>query len=100
MQDRLRLLFCDHLSIARGKYLPGSKFSGGVSRFSQSLYGVHYDRDLLDAPGALLRAGMPDMEARWTADDIRDGWETSTKIAIPELFDRSGQPLALDGRRR
>lgn len=98
MQDRLRLLFCDHLSIARGKYLPGAKLAGGASRFAQTLYGVHYDRDLLDAPGALLRAGMPDMEARWTAQDVRDGWEPNTKIAIPTLYDHSGQPMALDGR--
>ena len=27
--DRLRLLFCDHLSIARGKYMPSSKIGDG-----------------------------------------------------------------------
>jgi glutamine synthetase len=98
MKDRLRILFCDHLSLARGKYLPGSKIGDGSSRFAQTLFGVHYDRDLLDAPGALLRHGMPDLEARWTAEAIRDGWEPATKVVVAELFDAGGTPLALEGR--
>lgn len=98
MNDRLRLMFCDHLSIARGKYLPGSKIAGGTTRFAQTLFGVHYDRDLLDAPGARLREGMPDMEARWSASDVRDGWEPATKVAIAELYGTDGMPLPLEGR--
>ena len=45
-QERLRLLFCDHLNLARGKYLPAGKMEAdGASRFAQALYGVHFDRD-------------------------------------------------------
>ena len=53
MKDRLRAVFCDHLSIMRGKYLPGSKIGDDETRFCRSVFGVHYDKDLLPAPHAL-----------------------------------------------
>lgn len=98
MKDRLRTLFCDHLSIMRGKYLPNSKIGTDDTRFCRSTYGVHYDRDLLDAPGAMMMQGLPDMELRWREEDIRDSWERATKIVIGELYDHEGQLLGLDGR--
>ncbi|WP_425074448.1 glutamine synthetase [Sagittula sp. S175] len=95
MQDRLRALFCDHLSIYRGKYLPGSKIGTDSSRFARATFGVHYDRDLLlDAPHARVRDGAPDMELRWQAEDIRPGWETNTQVVIGDLYDDEG-PLSL-----
>ena len=98
MKDRLRALWLDHLSILRGKYLPGSKIGTGETRFCRSTYGVHYDKDLLDAPGAMMKEGLPDMELRWRAEDIRDGWEASTQIVIGDLYDQDGVPLDLCGR--
>lgn len=98
MKERLRALWCDHLSILRGKYLPGDKIADGETRFCRSTFGVHYDKDLLDAPGAMMKAGMPDMELRWRAEDIRDSWESSTKIVIGDLYDQDGAPLDLCGR--
>jgi glutamine synthetase len=98
MKDRLRALWLDHLSILRGKYLPGSKIGTGDTRFCRSTYGVHYDKDLLDAPGAMMKEGLPDMELRWRAEDIRDGWEASTQIVIGDLYDQDGVPLDLCGR--
>ena len=35
MTDRLRAMFCDHLSILRGKYLPASKMRKDESRFAR-----------------------------------------------------------------
>ena len=55
MKTRLRALFCDHLSIMRGKYLPHSKIGDGNTRFCMSVFGTHYDRDLLDAPGSKVK---------------------------------------------
>ncbi|NDW51803.1 glutamine synthetase family protein [Aliiroseovarius sp. PrR006] len=98
MKDRLRALWLDHLSILRGKYLPGSKIGTGDTRFCRSTYGVHYDKDLLDAPGAMMKEGLPDMELRWRAEDIRAGWEASTQIVIGDLYDQDGVPLELCGR--
>ena len=98
MNDRLRAMFCDHLSILRGKYLPGSKIADSETRFCQSTYGVHYDRDLLPSPGSKMLEGLPDMELRWKLDDIRDGWENATKVVIGDLYDQDDQPLAVCGR--
>ncbi len=98
MKDRLRALFCDHLSILRGKYLPNSKIGDGDTRFCRSTFGVHYDKDLLPAPGAMMMQGLPDMELRWRAEDIRHGWERSTKLVLGDLYDQDGVPLSLDGR--
>jgi len=95
MRDRLRAVFCDHLSIVRGKYLPESKITDGATRFCRSTFGVHYDKDLLPAPGAMMLEGLPDMELRWKNEDIRDCWDPSTKIVLGDLYDRDGSPLEL-----
>jgi len=57
MKDRLRALFCDHLSIMRGKYLPHHKIGDEATRFCQSVFGTHYDRDQPDAPGSQVSGG-------------------------------------------
>lgn len=98
MNDRLRAIFCDHLSIIRGKYLPGSKIADADTRFCQSTFGVHYDRDLLPSPGSKMLEGLPDMELRWVLDDIRDSWEPDTKIVLGDLYEQDGTPLGTCGR--
>ncbi len=95
MKDRLRAVFCDHLSIMRGKYLPNGKIGDGSTRFSRATFGVHYDRDLLNAPGAMVYQGMPDMELSWRHDDIRDSWDSATKIVLGDLYDDAGAALPL-----
>jgi len=95
MKDRLRAIFCDHLSIIRGKYLPGSKIGDDHTRFCVGVFGTHYDRDLLAAPGAKKMEGLPDMELRWKAEDIRDSWAPATKIVLGDLYDIDGTPLPL-----
>jgi glutamine synthetase len=93
MSDCLRAVFCDHLSLIRGKYLPASKMKNDETRFCRSTFGVHFDRDLLPSPGSMMMAGLPDMELRWKEDDIRDSWEENTKIVIGDLYDTAGVPL-------
>lgn len=95
MSNRLRAVFCDHLSILRGKYLPASKIGDSETRFCRSTFGVHFDRDLLPSPGSMMMEGLPDMELRWQASDIRSGWQDNTKIVIGDLYDTSGAPLGL-----
>ncbi|CRL10278.1 glutamine synthetase family protein [Phaeobacter italicus] len=95
MKPRLRALFCDHLSIMRGKYLPEGKIGDDSTRFCRSVFGTHYDKDLLDAPGAMVKQGLPDMELRWRHDDIRDSWHQDTKIVLGDLYDDAGHPLPL-----
>ena len=98
MGERLRAVFCDHLSIIRGKYLPAAKIGDADTRFCRSTFGVHYDKDLLPAPGAMMMEGLPDMELRWLGADIRDSWDEGTKIVIGDLYDDAGGPLAMCGR--
>lgn len=98
-RQRLRLLFCDHLNIARGKVLPADKMqSNGASRFSQSLYGVHFDRDLLPAPGCRMMDGAPDMQAVYRKAEIRSGWEHDTKVVVGDLQQWDGSELPMCGR--
>ena len=93
MPDRLRALFCDHLSLMRGKYLPPSKIGDDETRFCRSTFGVHFDRDLLPSPGSMMMEGLPDMELRWKAADIRSSWHDNTKIVLGDLYDQTGEPL-------
>jgi glutamine synthetase len=95
MPDRLRALFCDHLSIMRGKYLPASKIGDHDTRFCQSTFGVHFDKDLLPSPGSMMMDGLPDMELRWSAADIRDSWHENTKIVMGDLYETDGTPLGV-----
>ena len=97
--ERLRLLFCDHLNLARGKYLPASKMrADGTSRFAQALFGVTYDKDLIPAAGSRFFDGAPDMQAVYKAADIRDGWEPDTRVVVADLQQSDGQPLPMCGR--
>ena len=97
--SRLRLLFCDHLNLARGKYLPSDKMKAdGSSRFSQSVYGVHFDRDLLPSPGSRMLEGAPDMMAVYKRADIRAGWQEHTKVVVGELQQADGSALPMCGR--
>ncbi len=97
MGERLRLLFCDHLNLARGKYLPAGRIGDGSSRFCQGVFAIGYDKDLLAAPGSKMRDGLPDMDAVYKAADIRAGWEPDTKVVVADLAESGGAPLPLCG---
>jgi glutamine synthetase len=96
--ERLRLLFCDHLNLARGKYLPAGKIGDGSSRFCRGVFAIGYDKDLLPAPGSKMLEGLPDMDAVYKAADIRAGWEPDTKVVVADLAESGGAPLPLCGR--
>ena len=96
MTDRLRAMFCDHLSILRGKYLPASKMRDDESRFARPTFSVHYDKDLLiEAPGTMCLEGIPDMALRWKGDEIRQGWEPATKVVLGDLYASDGTPIPM-----
>ncbi|WP_149589624.1 glutamine synthetase family protein [Tabrizicola flagellatus] len=96
MADRLRAMFCDHLSLMRGKYLPAHKLKSDGTRLARPTFSVHWDKDLiLDAPHTKCREGIPDMELRWVAEEIRDGWEPDTKVVTGDLYDSEGQRIPL-----
>ncbi len=96
MPDRLRAMFCDHLSLMRGKYLPASKLKSDATRLARPNFAVHWDKDLLlDAPHTQTREGIPDMELRWAEADIRAGWEPATRVVMGDLFAADGAALPL-----
>ena len=95
--ERLRVLFCDHLNIVRGKYVPWRNKDGGA-RFCRGTFGVGYDKDLLPAPGSTVLEGLPDMEAVYEAAAARPGWEPNTRVVMCDLRDNRGAPLPQCGR--
>lgn len=96
--ERLRVLFCDHLAIARGKYVTLKPGQSGGARFCRGTFGVTFEKELIPAPGAMVMEGLPDMEAAYTAEDIRPGWQPFTKVAIGDLKANDGSPLPMCGR--
>lgn len=99
MRDRLRPMWCDQLSLMRGKYLPQEKIGAGSTRFAQPCLAVQYDKDLIiDAPGTACMVGLPDMDLVWTAEDIRKGWEPGVHIVTGDLYDRTGALIPIAGR--
>ena len=99
--ERLRLLFCDHLSLARGKYLPASKIGNGSSRFCQGTYAVTYDKELVPAPGGTMLEGLPDMDAVYVEEDVRAVPECAVQakigIAVAVVVDSVDLPLVTEG---
>ncbi|MDD9822414.1 MAG: glutamine synthetase family protein [Gammaproteobacteria bacterium] len=98
MNPRLRILFCDHLSLARGKYLPADQAATGEARFCQGIYALTYDKDLIPAPGAKMLEGLPDMVARFDLDQARPGWRDGESVVVCDQFDSDGKSLGVCGR--
>ena len=95
--ERIRVLFCDHLNLARGKYVPRAMAETGVLRQCVGVYAVDYERALIPAPGSGVPEGLPDMEAAFDLDRVRPGWEPGTGVVLANL-EKDGQPLGLCAR--
>lgn len=88
--DRVRLLFPDHLGLARGKYLP-ARLAGRGTGHCATIWGLGYDRSMVPAPGSHLLDGLVDVLATPDADTVRASWEDDvTALAIADV--------SLDGR--
>lgn len=97
MADRLRILFCDHLAIARGKYMP-LRDGAVAARFCRGTFGVTYEKELIPVPGAMVMEGLPDMEAVAAPEDVRPGWQAATRVAVADLKANDGTALPMCGR--
>ncbi|MDD9992873.1 MAG: glutamine synthetase family protein [Rhodospirillales bacterium] len=95
--ERIRVLFCDHLNLARGKYVPRAMAETGSLRQCVGVYAVDYERTLIPAPGSGVPEGLPDMEAVFDLDRVRPGWEPGTGVVVANL-EKEGQPLGLCAR--
>lgn len=94
--DRLRLLWPDHLGLARGKYLTPEKADSGTAHCI-SLFTLGYDREMYDHQYGLMTKGLPDCDATYDPDSIRPGWQTGTAVVIPDIT-RGGRPVPLAPR--
>lgn len=94
--DRLRLLWPDHLGLARGKYLTPEKAAAGTAHCI-SLFTLGYDREMIPHDGGMFWEGLPDCDARFDESSIRDGWEEGTAIVVPDI-ERGGEPVSLAPR--
>lgn len=83
--DRIRLLWPDHMGLARGKYLP-SRFAHHGSGFCVTTFAMSYDRDLIPAPGAALLEGLKDVKGDIDLATLRPSWEDDrTGVAVADL---------------
>jgi glutamine synthetase len=95
--DRVRVLWPDHLGLARGKYVPYRLAHRGV-RHCTGLWALGYDRNMtLDATGANVAEGLPDMDAEFDLADVRPSWEPRTGVVVADLV-RHGEPVAVSPR--
>ncbi|MFB3052068.1 MAG: glutamine synthetase, partial [Acidimicrobiia bacterium] len=89
--ERLRLLWPDHLGLARGKYLTPDKAESGTAH-AISLFTLGFDRVMTPHDGALMMEGLPDCDANFDGSDIRPGWQEGTCVVIPDIT-RLGTPV-------
>ncbi|MGA9279623.1 MAG: glutamine synthetase family protein [Ilumatobacter sp.] len=97
-RSRMRILWPDHLGLARGKYLPGWRGGEGTG-FCVTTFAMGYDRDLIDAPGAHLLGGLKDVRGTPDPASIRPSWEDdSTVVALADL-ELGDEPYEVSSRR-
>lgn len=94
--DRIRVLWPDHLGLARGKYVPADQL--GRIRHCTGTWALGYDRTMVPgAPGSHFFEGLPDMDARVDEDLVRPGWEAGTGVVVADL-EEGGAPVAVAPR--
>lgn len=94
--ERLRLLWPDHLGLARGKYLTPEKADSGTAHCI-SLFTLGFDREMIPHDGGHFWDGLPDCDATFDESAIRPGWQEGTAVVIPDIT-RGGRPVPLAPR--
>lgn len=92
--QRVRLLWPDHLGLARGKYLPVATAEAGTAH-CMALFSQDYDGEMdAEAPGTHLMDGLPDLDASFVPESLRPGWEPDTAVAVADLeFEGEDVPI-------
>jgi glutamine synthetase len=81
--DRVRYLWPDHLGLARGKYLSAARAEEG-SNHCVALFSLQLNRVMEPFPGA-HHESFPDVEARFSIEAIRPGWELGTGVVVASI---------------
>ena len=95
--DRVRVLFPDHLGLARGKYLPTDLAERGTGH-SAAIFALGYDRSMIPAPGSYLLDGLIDVHATLDPDTLRPGWEDDTTAVAVADVSMQGEPFSFSAR--
>ncbi len=95
--DRIRVLWPDHLGLARGKYLPVHLAEHGTGH-CVTTFALGYDRSLIPAPGAYLMEGLPDVHATFDPAAVRPGWDDDATGVVVGHLDFKGQPYTFSAR--
>jgi glutamine synthetase len=94
---RIRVLWPDHLGLARGKYVPARLAENGA-KFCTGVWSLGYDREMTPGtPGSNFFQGLSDMDAEFELADVRQSWEPDTGIVVADLFEH-GEPVAVSPR--
>ena len=94
--QQIRVLWPDHLNLPRGKYLPAATAAGGA-RHCLTTFALNFDRNMGPVPGAGFLEGMPDLNCRFSLDDVRPGWEDGVGVVVGDL-DFEGAPVPVAPR--
>lgn len=94
--DRIRVLWPDHLGLARGKYLP-VRYADRGAYHCMALFSLGYDRDMTPSPASRMLEGLPDLHATFDRSDVREGWEPNTGVAVADI-DFHGDPVPISAR--
>jgi glutamine synthetase len=95
--DRVRVLWPDHLGLARGKYVPASLADRGTHHCTGT-WALGYDRAMTpETTGSYWNEGLPDFDAVYDMSDLRPGWEANTKVVVARL-ERHGNSLSVSPR--
>lgn len=94
--DRLRLLWPDHLGLARGKYLTPRKAADGTAHCI-ALFTLGFDREMTPHDAGFFWQGLPDCDAVFDEAAIRPGWQEGTAVVVPEIV-RQGEPVPVAPR--
>ena len=83
--DRVRVLWPDHLGLARGKYVPASLADKGA-RHCTGTWALGYDRGMTpETVGSYWNEGLPDFDAVFDMSDLRPSWESNTRVVVADL---------------
>ena len=94
---RIRIMWPDHLGLARGKYLPAWRAAKGGTGHCISLFSLGFDRNMTPHAGAHNFDGTPDMEVSIAMDQVRPSWEKGVGILVPDLY-RNDKPVDMAPR--
>lgn len=95
--DRVRVLWPDHLGLARGKYVPASLAERGTHHCTGT-WALGYDRGMTpETAGSYWNDGLPDFEATYDMGELRPSWEKNTRVVVADLL-KDGEPVSVAPR--